>query len=125
MKEKIFKIFSLIWIFDKCMVIYKKKIIIINHRCAQISFALKAHEYIYSLQPFQKKATMPNFKEKFICKWERQREWGRDRLIKELQKNWEHKEIEDKWKKRKERKVENEERKKNTAKVKVGSSRDT
>lgn len=30
--------------------------------------ALKAHEYIYSLQPFQKKATMPNFKEKFICK---------------------------------------------------------
>lgn len=62
------------------MVIYKKKIIIINHRCAQISFALKAHEYIYSLQPFQKKATMPNFKEKFICKWERQREWGWDRL---------------------------------------------
>lgn len=49
MKEKIFKIFSLIWIFDKCMVIYKKKIIIINHRCAQISFALKAQEiYIFT-----------------------------------------------------------------------------
>lgn len=53
------------------MVIYKTKIIIINHRCAQISFALKAHEYIYSLQPFQKKATMPNFKEN-----ERDRESG-------------------------------------------------
>lgn len=27
----------------------KKNIIIINHRCTQISFALKTHEYIYSV----------------------------------------------------------------------------
>lgn len=57
------------------MVIYKTKIIIINHRCAQISFALKAHEYIYSLQPFQKKATMPNLK-KILYANERDRESG-------------------------------------------------